>query len=330
VKQLIITSQINLHRPGLSDQAVLAIHDATPVSRKTRKSLGWRVNLIDLVPAVMTHVSINVSYVLDRKNRMKDFAKLIQSSGFLAPLSLDPATAATARAIGSVADQLLGTFLGGDKERKKILSFRGDFNLITDDLRDGYYVILGTQDKSSLLPRPLPTAEELAITASELLYNGKPIERWSYIVLEVIHIPARTRAKAGGTAWDKLFRQAEDHAQQFSFLPRTNKTQRQNAMDQCLKLVVKGQALLSADSNYLHSESMAIVASVQKLCENYILGGGQTTTTGEAEADRTDTSLIEPYRSALGLDVGEGFDRLLDDYSRNVEKAQSLFDMHRI
>src|SRR4051812_17500484 len=64
-RRLVVTSRVNLHYPALDIGEVWAVHRTRPVHRGRAEQLGITSNLISLVPAAMTHVSISIDFILD-------------------------------------------------------------------------------------------------------------------------------------------------------------------------------------------------------------------------------------------------------------------------
>jgi hypothetical protein len=175
VKRLIITSQVKLNHPLLGDEPLRAIQRAREVRPNRAEKLGLSSNLISLVPATMDRVSLSLEFVLDKENRLATLGGLINDDAFLAAVSLVPGAAMAARTIGRVSQKLIQSFLDPE-ERQPILQFSGDFNIAGGELKEGYYVVLGTRDEQAPLPRPLPGLE---LKGNELLSDGQPVVQWS-------------------------------------------------------------------------------------------------------------------------------------------------------
>ena len=85
-KQLVISSQVNLNHPSLGSEGLRAIQRARSVSKDRAEQLGLSPNLIKLVPATMTQLSISVDFLLDTENRIGQLAGLINSDSFVAAI----------------------------------------------------------------------------------------------------------------------------------------------------------------------------------------------------------------------------------------------------
>lgn len=261
VKRLIVTSQVSL-----GDEPVYAIQRSREVHKNRAEQLGLCPNLINLVPATKDRVSITLEFILDKENQLAALAGLINDDAFLSAISLAPGAAMVAQTISKLAQKILQTFLRGE-EREPILQFSGDFNVSAGELRDGYYVILGTRDERNPLPRPLPA---LRVQHGELLANGKPVTQWSYIVLDVRCVSARTRDLNEGALWEKKLREAEAIAQCINSNWQATQTAREEAWKKCQELLKEAQVLLGADPNYLYREAQDIIKAAYKYCSEQI------------------------------------------------------------
>ena len=159
-RQLLVTSKVNLNHPILGDEEIFALQRSRAVRRQRAEQLGLSPNLVSLVPATMDHISVTIDYVLDVKNHLATIGGLINDDSFLAVLSLAPGAVAVAKTVSGLAQKLIQTFVPAE-ERRPILQFAGDFNISpdADDLRDGYYIILGSRDKAFPLPVDPPKLE---------------------------------------------------------------------------------------------------------------------------------------------------------------------------
>src|SRR3990172_4741031 len=153
VKGLVITSQVNLNHRNLGSQGLRAIQRTREVRKNEAQPLGLSPNLIHLVPAVMPSVSIGIAFVLDKENQLVKLRGLINSDSFFSTLSLAAGPAAVAKTVAGLADKMIQTFIPPN-DQQPILEFNGDFNLATQDLKDGYYAIIGTRDDETPLPDP--------------------------------------------------------------------------------------------------------------------------------------------------------------------------------
>jgi len=128
VKQLVVTSRVNLHHAVLGNEEVYAIQRARDVHRDRAEQLGLSQNLIWLVPATMPHVSVSIEFILDKENRLAALTSLVNDDSFLRVVSLAPPAAAVAKSVGQLAQKIVQTFIPAE-QRQPILQFSGDFNL---------------------------------------------------------------------------------------------------------------------------------------------------------------------------------------------------------
>ncbi len=318
VNQLLVTSQVSLNHRLLGADPLKALQRSRAVKRQQAEQLGLSPNLINLVPATMTHVSISIEFLLDKKNRLVDLAGLINSDAFLTAVSLAPGTALVAKTIGSLSQKLIQTFLE-PAEQQPILQFNGDFNIPANDLRDGYYVILGTRDPANPLPSPMPT---LSVAGGGLLADGKPISQLSYVILDVRVLPARKRDLNDGAVWADKLRQAEESAQRLAADPFARAEERTQLWDECKLLIKEAQLLLAADPNYLSQEAGNIIRdSFERCCKQIFESDSRSIV---LEAKGTSSLDLAADKRFLGIDSGEDLTASLRQYAQQVTTARQI------
>jgi hypothetical protein len=291
-KQVIVTSEVQL-KPWI-EEPLQQIQVARRMRPKQVVQLGLRSNLIDLIPATVEKVSVKLSIILDQKDRLQSLSDAINSSGFLSTISLSEPTLATAKALGKASRCVLDAFLEAET-RKPILEFTGDFNVGMEDLRAGYYILLGTSDKATSLR---PGGGRYTVKETELLLDGEPIQQWSYVILEVLCAEARDRNRQA--KWDKLLRDAQAEADTFARGSDATDARRKAALEKCQTLVTQADALLRADANYLPEEARNIVAAAFKRCGDTIRGSGSSRGLGLPVVREAD-QWISDTRHRLGL-----------------------------
>jgi len=322
VKRLIVVSQVNLNHPVLGPEGVHAIQRARDVKKEQAEQLGLNANLIELVPAVMPHISVAIEFILDQENRMAALANLINDDSFLAAVSLAPGASMVAKTVSGLARKIIQNFMPAE-ERQSILQFSGDFNLATEALREGFYVVLGSRDARNPLPSPLP---KLRVSGGELLAEGSPITQLSYVVLDVQRTEARTRDLSGGAVWDTKLREAENEAQNISQDPLTGADERRQAWDKCRNLIREAQALLRADPNYLRHEADSIIKATYKTCCDLVSVESLQRRFGSNIGDTA--RLWQPDegsdRTFFGMAADEDLDASLNLYARQVRAARTV------
>lgn len=318
VQRLIVTSKVALNHKQLDEEA-RAIQRSREVKRHRAEHLGLSPNLVNVVPATMTHVSLAVAFILDKKNRLVDLGGLINSDAFVAAVSLAPGAAMVAKTIGGLSDKLIQTFLS-PTEREAILDFAGAFNIPGAELQDGYYAILGTRDPDNPLPTGTP---QLSVGNNELLLDGQPITQLSYVVLEVRVIPARTRSLNDGAVWNEKLHAAELEAQQIASDYKPSMTTRKQAWNKCRELVYEAQLLMFADPNYLRAEADAIALGVLEQCRRDIFGA-ETGHRLSGGSDAVEKALEPAELSLLGMDPDTNVPETLGRYAEQVMAARAI------
>lgn len=324
VERLVVTSQVNLNHKSLGNKSLRAIQRSRQVKRNRAEQLGLAPNLISLVPATMTHVSLSIDFILDKKNRLVDLAALINDDTFLKAISLAPGAAMVAQTIGGLAEKIIHTFIPA-QEREPILQFAGDFNLDADNgLRDGYYVILGSTDEDN----PIPWEPSLEVREGGLYSHGERVTRLSYVILDVRHSPARTRDRNDDAPWEARLREAEGEAQMIEGDPYASENQKKQTWETCRRLIQEARALLMADANYLHWEAESIFKSVYKYCADTIAGGeGTEPAGGIIKAGRGDWKPdLRTNRAMLDIPAGEDLEAMVHHYEAQVREARQILN----
>jgi hypothetical protein len=322
-EQLVVTSRVNLHHLALGNEEVFALQRSRAVHRDQAVQLGLSQNLISLVPATMTHVTVSIEFLLDVQNRLAALGALINDNSFLAAISLAPGAAAAAKTIGALAQKVFQTFIPAE-ERRPILQFAGDFNLGIggNDLIDGYYAILGTRSEHDPIPEPLPV---LGIRDSGLLADGREVTQLSYVVLEVARVPVRTRDLNGGAAWDQKLREAQALAQEVADAPYPpDDNGKQEVWKKCAALLQEGRALLLADPNYAEAEASSIYKVAFKQCADLVAGKVAQDVSKGLSFSPLFAADSPGNRELLGIGAGEDLDRIISEYTRQTEDARRL------
>lgn len=315
--RLLITSQVNLNHPALGNQEVMAIQRSREVHRDRVEKLGLSPNLVSLVPATMTHVTVSIDFILDKKSRLVALAGLINEDSFLSALSLAPGAAVAAKTIGGLAQKVITTFMPAD-ERQPILQFRGDFNIGESNFREGHYAILGSRDSSRPLPNPMPA---LSLVNEELLGDSQPLNL-SYVVLKVGRTEARGRERNDNALWGEKLKLAEDLAEHVARDRSLSKEQKAAEWNNCKKAFIEARALLLADSNYTGDEADSIYWSSWDKCENALLGNDAATRSGADEAVPGWTPDLANDRSWLEIPPPKELQTRLGAYARQLYAAR--------
>jgi len=318
VQQLVVTSRVNLHHPALGNEEVFAIQRSREVRRDQAVQLGLSQNLVSLVPATMTHVTVSIDFILDTESRLAVLGTLINNDAFLAAVSLAPGAAAVAKTIGGLAQQVIQTFIPAQR-RQPILQFAGDFNLGTgaNDLTDGYYAILGSQSQNDPIPNPMPALE---VRDGALLAGGQGITQLSYVVLSVVRVPVRTRELSSGAVWDTKLREAEVLSQEVTDDPFADDARQRENWNKCVALLQEARALLLADPNYAEAEAGSIYKTSYKQCADLIRG----TTEGAGAKRGGFTADTKTYRELLGIATDDNLESVVADYANKESASRQL------
>jgi hypothetical protein len=318
-KRLVIASQVDIDHPSLGGEKLKALQRSREVRRQRSEQLGLRPNLIDLVPAVMTRISISLEYLLDVENRLATLSSLINEDSFIAAVSLAPGAAAVAKTVGALASKVVQSFMPAE-ERKPILQFAGDFNLSGGQLRDGYYVILGSVDEDNPLPNPMP---RLSIRDGHVLADGVLLTQLSYAVFDVRRVEARTRDLSEAAPWDTKLREAEDLAREVLANPLAIEEEKRAAWQKCQTLLREAQTLLRSDVRYHRWEAENIVKVALLVCREVVLDAGRER--GGRAALRSEKVWLPGSpddRQMLEIPPDEDLEEVADGYAEKVAASR--------
>jgi hypothetical protein len=257
-RQLVVTTEVTVNTPPFNAEPITSIHRIRPIALGKPEQLGLGATLVDLVPATMDRVSVVVEYTLDSENRLALLTDIANDAALTAVASLAPGAAAATKIVGGLSKRFLQQLAEKDR-REPILRFVGDFSVPAGELADAFYVILGTRSDKHPLPRPLPQAPALRVAGSDLLYEGRPVLDWSYVVIAVDAVERRTRALGRDEEWYRKLGEAEAVAREAARDIFAERAKRREAWDACLRLLADADRLLHASPLYLSSEADAII-----------------------------------------------------------------------
>ena len=316
VQGLAVVSKVDLSHKALGC-VVRAIQQTRSIKRDQPEQLGISHNLVDVVPASMERVSISLDFILDRKNRFVTLSKIINEGGLFSAISLAPGAALVAQTLSKLSQQLIENFIPSE-DQQPLLRFSSDFSLAGDGLKEGYYVILGSQDSNNPLPSPYEL-KSMAVRDKMLLINDRLVTRLSYVILNVQSVPARTRDASQGAAWDLKLSEAENKAHTLLNNPLATHDDKQKGWEDCLKLLTDAQTLLLSDPTYLRSEANAIIKSVYANCKDLVIS--QVRISGDLGTPNwiPDENMA---RDRLDIPVDEDLNATLDHYAEQVIESR--------
>ncbi len=257
-QQLLVTSEVRLYMPPFNGEPIQSLQRVRSLKQGAVEQLGLNPNLIDLTPASLDKVSVDIDFLLDRQNRLVSLARLVNDDAFLSVISLAPGAVAVAKAIGGISRQLVDTFLD-ENDQTSLLKFSGDFSLAAGDLADAYYVILGSTFDQYPLPRPIPGPPRLQVSGNDLLLDNQPVVHWSYIIFDIDVVEMRTRELGRSEPWYDKLSQVEVQATQASNIPWLEDKDRKETWEACLKMLKDSDLLLHQSPLYLPSEANNII-----------------------------------------------------------------------
>ncbi|NWJ47169.1 MAG: hypothetical protein HXX08_15010 [Chloroflexi bacterium] len=257
-KQLLVTSQVELHHPALQTDRLLSLRHIRPIERNQARLLGISSNLVALIPATVDSFSVSVDFLVDSQNLLAKLGRTINEGQFLKELTLVPDIQAIAGTVSKIAGGLVKAFLK-EEEQKPLLQFSGSFNLVREGLREGFYVILGSLDPNFPLPTASVNSQFLIPVNGGLILNGQPVEKLSYVILEVCRADNRTAELNNGALWNSKLREAK--AVEDKIRLALNQQKINEYREQWGNLIEAFALLLRNDFNYLEQEADEIIAA---------------------------------------------------------------------
>ena len=311
--RLVITSKVGIrgtYSELESVKGILPFYDpirlGPPPTRFVRD-----INLIELVPTVGDGPSISVDVHVDSESRLQALSSVINGSTFAKAISLDPQVGASAQAISVLATKVLEALL--PDMREVVLSFSKDFNFGDPDFREGYRVFVATKDPA--YPLSAIDASQLNVekNTGRLKHKGRDLDNYSYLVLEIVALPERGRARAESSDWFAKMREARKLAQGLAErVGVVDEKEKRKVMKECRTLIAQGMVLLEADRNYLDREREKIRKAELATCAQLIWP--------EKKISLKD---IGTTRKAMGVKSGAELGREAEEYERlerEVEK----------
>lgn len=316
VRAVLVSTRVNLHHPSIGERGLRSLQHARSVNERVDEQLGLGLNLVDLTPAVMPQVTLSIDFHLDKEDRLAKLAALVNKDSFSAVLSLAPGSVAIAKTVSALAEDIIQTFIPAE-EQEPMLQFAGDFNLATQELKPGYYVILGSRDADHPIPPVLPQVE---VKDHRLLVGGRPLSGLSYVIIEIRKTSVRSRDLGIGTAWDDRLREAEDIAQSLVDDPLQDREARRSGWARCRALIAEAQTFLRAEPSYLRAEAEQIVKAAYLRCRELV-----SEPVVERSKGRDGTAWLpdeESDRQLLGIAAAEDLHVSALAYADEVEKAR--------
>lgn len=305
-EQLVVSSEVELSVPPFQGAPVTSLHRIRPIKAGLAEQLGLTTTLVDVVPTVMEHVSIAVDFMLDSRNRFEPLARLVNDGALSAVVSLAPGAAAVAHVLTDLSKRITEQFLSGE-DRRPILRFTGDLSIPALDVRNGYYVILGSTSEQNALPRPLPQFPELQVQGNDLLHLGEAVTKWSYIILSIDTIDLRTRDLGRGEVWYNKLDQVDVTAEQIANDPFATQRDRRAAWELCQQTLSEANMLLLASPLYLRSEAKDIIKKAYVEARTRIFSGAGAVLGAPPSLDANDRRFLEVESDAQLRGDVEGY-----------------------
>ncbi len=260
---ILITSEIEIINNSIfSGKAKNILSAKDNLNQNVLNCFGYSKHLISISPANLKEFNIHINFMLHKSNRIKEFIFLLQNDAVLAPFSFAPAQLAVVQTITKITDALLNTLWSDySKTEENLLQFTKTFDLNID--KPGFYIIVGSFDKSNPLPGPTDNVGFDLKTMSPVI-NEKPAQNYSFIIIELGRISNKNFEEGRGSLWWKKLTESKSMANAAAFDQTLSDTQRKNKFDKCNELIVEADILLQDDVRFSTRDRDAYIKDARK------------------------------------------------------------------
>ena len=319
-EQLVVTSNVELHSPPFDDAAVSAIHRVGRIQSGVPEQLGLTHDLVDLVPATMERLTVAVDFLVDTKSRFAPLLNVVNSGAFSAVVSFAPGGVAVAKSLTAVSKALAQELLGDDAQQP-ILRFVADLSVVSGEVSDSYRIFLGSRSTRWPLPRPLPSPEDFEVRAGDLLLRGVPVTQWSYVVLGVDTVGARTRELGRAEAWYAKLNQVDVQVDDVADNPFASDGERRASWEKCRGLLKEAHVLLLDSPVYLRSEATSIIRTAYAQAHERLFAGASGSLGAPAGLSREDLELLA---AASDQEVRRDVESYMASHAEGAKKLVEL------
>lgn len=286
IKKLIVVSEISLLEENKSSIQSTMINKSWQKLDKNGDFIGVNDHLVVLSPATTTNVKIKVSFRGIGKDQFNILFDVLSDSTFKTALSLSPATSAIISAIAPTVQKLLASPYTAEDPRQMLdisqsyVLYADTKQLKPDSLHEGYLIIVSSRERKSDDLTKILSLDSKSIRLSPLgnglEYKEKEEAEWkllrnnSYVVLSVVKTPIRGENEY--SHWFSKYTEAERFAEEKLLAGDPA----DKVKPEAVVLWREGNALLSADSNYIQNERVEIKGKHLTDLKAILLAKGET------------------------------------------------------
>ncbi|MEO0472817.1 MAG: hypothetical protein AAF206_24590, partial [Bacteroidota bacterium] len=236
------------------------------LKRNTSLKVGFSQNLTNLLPCVIPSIKLGFEFIIDKTNKLEGLQKIVNNDYFNAAIGFATGEIAAAKAISNLTQGMIGHFLDGEKQQI-LLQFNGEFNFFNESIQEGYYLILGSQNRKY----PLPSTQlNWTISNHQLQVEGLDLKHYSYLVLKIGRVEARTRYLSLEADWNKKLNEAEDLLKNIDQFGTEAESTINDQWEKCLSHLREAQVLIRNDVNFLPKEANQIIHTSFHHCKNLL------------------------------------------------------------
>jgi hypothetical protein len=218
---------------------------------------------------------------------------------------------AVAVKISEIVGHLLSHFLHEGKQTE-LFPLTMDLNLA--DLKAGYHVVLG-----SLTNEPFPNALEIK-NGNLTARGGHALDRYSYVVLQVLAIPTRGRENMRGEPWGELLQECKQEALNTTI---RNTDDFDEALEKWRICLAQVKRLALKDRSFLEGDVEGVIGEAAKEVEDKLGSRKTLEANGLEEYD-------EEWQQLLGVGTPQELRRHVRDYHDAVELTERLLQRYKL
>jgi hypothetical protein len=323
IKQLIVASDI-----ATSGQNALV--EGTMVNKNWQKleSTGDFIGINDLLaaltPTTPTSIRLKISFRGIGSDKFKPIFDILSSPDLKTALTLSDATVGRIGGVSSIVQKLLASPYTSDNPRQ-ILDVEQQFVLYPegapvkiDALKEGFLVVVSTRGRNTQDLTLLQSLDKDSLRLSPVTQQGlqyksaqdgawKSFDQFSYAIFSVTKF--RLRGEDQTSAWFNKYQQAFQAADKISDNPTSGGAD--NIKTEAMGLWREGNALLSADPNYIQDERDSIQSLKVKQIRDRL----------SAAATRLDPAVRNTLLTFEAKDIRNNFAEIADNYSTLLEQS---------
>ncbi|MEM1324162.1 MAG: hypothetical protein AAGG75_28140 [Bacteroidota bacterium] len=323
-KQILLVSNVAFDHPKIGQESVSSLRKIQKLKRNTSLKVGFSQNLTNLLPCVIPSIKLGFELIVDNSDKFEDLQKIVNNDYFTTAIGFATGEMEVAKTLSKLSQGIIGYFLDSDKQ-KTLLHFNGEFNFFNGSIKEGYYLIIGSQNKKYPLP---PPTLAWTIHNGQVQAEGFDLKDYSYFVIKLGKVKARTRYLSLETDWNKKLNQAEDLLKNLDRFSIEKDSYLKDRWDQCLSLLKEAQVLIRNDVNFLPREADQIINASFHFCEQQLEATQPQRSRDSANQPTSplfSAAFLSEGRQILGIEAEEDLEAPTLEYTSAIRKSRQFF-----